>query len=100
MKWMYFVAGAVSVAIIIVMTAYIKPSKAFHQQAPDLETTDYVQRVKAPKLPQQLNFAGESVPLSDAHVRENLDREMLANCFRHSYTFLLIKRSNKFFPII
>ena len=97
MKWVYFSAGGTLVILFVIMSAYIKPNTP---NTIDVETSNYVQRVKAPKLPQSLDFASEEVPLSETYVLESLDREMLANCFRHSYTFLLIKRANKFFPII
>lgn len=56
--------------------------------------------VKAPKIPENLTFAGEKVPVSNFDVRESLDREMLVNTFWHSSTFLSVKRANKYFPVI
>lgn len=51
-------------------------------------------------LPSETNFAGEALPLNDMDVRERLDRELLVNANWHSNTYLMIKRSNKVFPII
>lgn len=51
-------------------------------------------------LPNDLNFAGERVPLENFDVREALDKELLVNTYWHSQTFLLIKRANRFFPEI
>ncbi|NJK84923.1 MAG: lytic transglycosylase domain-containing protein [Bacteroidales bacterium] len=56
--------------------------------------------VTAVKIPDKLDFAGEPVPLDNFDTRESLDRELLVNTFYHSQTFLLIKRANRFFPII
>ncbi len=56
--------------------------------------------VAAVKLPSMLYFADEKVPLDNFDTRESLDREMLVNTYFHSQTFLLIKRSARFFPII
>jgi membrane-bound lytic murein transglycosylase D len=58
------------------------------------------QHVAAPKIPIKVSFAKEPVPLDNFDVRERLDRELISNCFRHSATFLYIKRANRFFPII
>ncbi len=55
--------------------------------------------VPAP-IPQQVTFAGEEMPLDNFDVRERLDRELLANKFRHSATLLYLKRSARYFPII
>lgn len=56
--------------------------------------------VKAVKLPKHMEFAGENVPLDQADIRERLDRELLVNTYWQSNGLLLIKRSNKFFPLI
>lgn len=56
--------------------------------------------VAAVKIPQELYFAGEKVPLDNFDTRESLDRELLINTYFHSQTFLFIKRSVRFFPLI
>jgi len=52
------------------------------------------------KLPDSINFAGEIVPNNQLEVREALDREMLINSYWHSQTILLIKRANRYLPVI
>lgn len=54
----------------------------------------------APKIPNELNFCGERIDLSNYYLREKFDRELLSFSYWHSQVFLLIKRANKFFPII
>ena len=54
----------------------------------------------APEIPDSLNFAGEKVPVDDFYVREALDREIIANVYRHSATILTMKRAYRYFPII
>lgn len=54
----------------------------------------------APKLPTQLDFAGESVPLDDLEVRERLDRELIINSYAHIGTILLLKRGHQWGPLI
>ena len=51
-------------------------------------------------IPGTLDFAGEKVPLGYFEVRESLDRELQVNSYWHSQTVLLLKRANRFFPII
>lgn len=51
-------------------------------------------------MPKNLNFAGENVPLEIEDVKERFDRELLINTYWQSNALLLIKRANKFFPII
>ena len=56
--------------------------------------------IKAVKLPSYMEFAGEPVPLEKADIRERMDRELLVNTYWQSNGLLLMKRANKFFPII
>jgi len=56
--------------------------------------------IKALPMPENLNFAGETVPLKDPDVYERMDRELLVNTYWQSNALLLIKRANKYFPVI
>lgn len=60
----------------------------------------YDYNIYAIDLPEKLDFAGERVPLEIRDVRERFDRELLVNTYWQSNGLLLIKRANKFFPII
>lgn len=51
-------------------------------------------------MPDTVFFAGERMPLEYFDVREALDRELMSNTYFHSQTMLLIKRANRFFPVI
>ncbi|MBB1140289.1 lytic transglycosylase domain-containing protein [Myroides sp. WP-1] len=51
-------------------------------------------------LPSKANFAGERTPLEIIDVKERFDREMIINANLHSSTTLVIKRAERYFPII
>lgn len=51
-------------------------------------------------FPTAVDFAGESAPLQIGDVRERLDRELLINANLDATTVLIIKRANRYFPII
>jgi len=51
-------------------------------------------------MPDSVYFAGERMPLEYFDIREALDRELMSNTFFHSQTMLLIKRANRYFPLI
>jgi membrane-bound lytic murein transglycosylase D len=57
-------------------------------------------RVFGLNLPHDLNFAGEPVPQTDFSVRESVDREFLTSTYWQSNMILLIKRANRWFPVI
>jgi len=56
--------------------------------------------IKAIKIPDNLDFAGEKVPLYKPDIKERIDRELLVNTYWQSNGLLWIKRINKYFPII
>lgn len=57
-------------------------------------------QISAIEIPKDLNFAGEPVPQQDPEIMERVDREFLVNTYWQSNALLLMKRANKYFPII
>ncbi|MBA4744281.1 MAG: transglycosylase SLT domain-containing protein [Muricauda sp.] len=70
----------------------------------EAETTDKnvadTYQISAIEIPEDLNFAGEPVPQEDPEIMERVDREFLVNTYWQSNALLLMKRANKYFPII
>jgi LysM repeat protein len=64
----------------------------------DMFNTKY--NVFALNTPKDLYFCGEKVPMEDREIRERFDRELHVNTYWQSQTLLLIKRANRYFPII
>ena len=56
--------------------------------------------VKPFELPEQMSIAGESMPIERLDVQESLDREILVNSYWQSNNLLMLKRSDKWFPVI
>lgn len=56
--------------------------------------------VTPPNVPEQVSFDGQTIDLRRYDRRERMDREMMAFTYMHSTTMLLIKRANRYFPII
>jgi len=52
------------------------------------------------RIPDNVTFAGERVPVDDPDIRERLDRELHVNTFWHSNTIILIKRAHRWLPQI
>ncbi|WP_324026671.1 lytic transglycosylase domain-containing protein [Maribacter sp. BPC-D8] len=57
-------------------------------------------KISSIDIPADLNFAGEVVPQADPEIMERIDREFLVNTYWQSNAVLLIKRANKYFPVI
>ena len=56
--------------------------------------------VTPPTVPEQAIFDGDTIDLRRYDRRERMDREMMSFTYMHSTTMLLIKRANRYFPII
>ena len=56
--------------------------------------------VIAPFIPEKLFFCDEKVPIENQDILERFDKEILVNTYYHSKAILILKRSNKYFPII
>ena len=57
-------------------------------------------KVYALRLPESIDFAGEKTPLDAPDIQESLDKELLVNTYWQSNMMLLLKRANKYFPLI
>lgn len=57
-------------------------------------------KVFAVILPDNLKFAGEKLPLDRFYVKEALEREITLNTYFHSSSILLLKKANRWLPLI
>ena len=53
-----------------------------------------------PKVPDYIVFAGDTVRFDRADLRERMDHELIAFCYSHTNSTLMIKRANRYFPQI
>ena len=53
-----------------------------------------------PEIPSEVSFADETIRLDRADLRERMDREITAFTYSHQLTLLMIKRANRYFPIV
>ncbi len=58
------------------------------------------QSIEQVHIPQNMTFAGETVPLNNPDARERLDRELTSITFRHSSTIRILKLANRWFPVL
>jgi len=91
--------GGVGIGFLVLQLLGFSPEK----EAGDAEYLQYMSenyKVFSPVAPDEMSFAGEEVPLALTDVKERLDRELLVNTYWHSNTFLILKRANRWFPVI
>jgi hypothetical protein len=64
------------------------------------QVSDTLYNVKSFRLPDNVTFAGEKMPLDNFDTRESLEREILTSAYRHSSTILIIMRAHRYLPLI
>ncbi|RKS53307.1 transglycosylase-like protein with SLT domain [Gillisia mitskevichiae] len=67
---------------------------------PEIKVVGEHYTIHALPMPENLNFAGEPVPIENPDIYERMDRELLVNTYWQSNALLLLKRANKYFPVI
>lgn len=93
------------IALILVSSMLIfgtkneQPDKVKNDTITEKNTSETYE-IKALKIPSELEFAGERVPLEKDDIKERIDRELLVNTYWQSNGLLLFKRVHKYFPII
>ena len=86
--------------IVIIFITFLLVNSFQKREIKKPKNTSEKYEIQALKLPNDLNLAGERVPLEIDDVRERMDRELLVNTYWQSNGLLLLKRTNKYFPIL
>ena len=63
-----------------------------------IERTIVRDQVKAPKVPEFVVFAGDTIRFDRADLYERMDRELSAFTYSHTNSILMLKRSGRVFP--
>ena len=92
----YLILGSILMGLVLI--GFITSKRGLDDAFQELFNRNY--SIFALNIPEELSFAGESVPVEYFDVRESLDRELLVNTYWQSQTLLFIKRANRYFPLI
>lgn len=99
LKILLMSTGLIAICALSIQAVQDGPSTAENEVvSKDSSTEDY--NIHALKMPENLNLAGESVPIENPDIYERMDRELLVNTYWQSNALLLIKRAHKYFPVI
>ena len=97
-KHYYFLGTSVlffGIAQLFIFSADLKSEDELHQQHFNMKYGIF-----AINQPEDLNFAGEEIPIYSSEIWERIDKELLKNTYWQSNTMLYFKKANKYFPII
>jgi hypothetical protein len=98
MKWfgriISFSAGG-AICLAVVFFAGYNDSEKVKEERPVVQSMTC-----SPDVPSQIAFCGETVDLTRYNRHEGMDRELSSFTYFHSTTMLLMKRANRYFPVI
>lgn len=63
-------------------------------------TITHGETVHNPPVPRSVEFAGQTIDMDRQDLYERMDRELTQMVYSHSSTLLMLKRANRFFPMM
>jgi membrane-bound lytic murein transglycosylase D len=97
-KLKYVLSGVIFILVCFFFVFAILEKKDAEKDYRNLFYRSY--RILSPEIPDNMDFAGEKVPLDIYYVRECFEREVIANTYMHSSTIMMFKRAYRWFPQI
>ncbi|NOX65458.1 MAG: lytic transglycosylase domain-containing protein [Chlorobi bacterium] len=94
----FFMLGGLTTLTLVIIFSFTSMNK--FAIADDSQEFPQNYKVVVPYIPDELEFAGERVPLENFDVRERIQREFIVSTYYHSATILYLQRANRWFPII
>jgi len=92
----------ITISVILLIGAGVLLSNNIIGNKTAFKTYDFGEpyKVYALQIAKEYTFAGETVTMDDADLRQRMDKELLVNTYWQSNMMLMIKRSNQYFPLI
>ena len=95
-KYKIFIGSLLMISALMLFSLSLLKSKSAFKSYGMSEPS----KVYALDIASEYTFAGETVSLEDPDLHERMDKELLVNTYWQSNMMLMIKRSNKYFPLI
>jgi len=103
-----FLIAAVCLAVVICAGFLLSgstSSSSVHFLPAEISSSEVVEEENfsltvAVTVPNEIEFAGKQIKLDRYDLRERFDREINSFTYYHSTTLLMIKRANRYFPVI
>lgn len=92
-KYLFFLAGTLSSVFLVLILGFDETKKS------TAAGVSYNER-PIPKIPAQMSFAGEKVPLEQWEIREQFDREFTLIFYQTGGLLNILKYANRWFPLI
>lgn len=95
-----------TISTIILSTAILsaaviwRPIESVAEPLPQPRVESDFAQVLSPQVPSHINFCGNKIDLDRNDMYERFDRELTTLIYGHGSTMLMLKRANKYFPIL
>ena len=96
----YPIAGFCILVVVAAIFGFCSSSSSPSATTENEEISNAEHWTTSPYIPENVDFAGELLPLNLFDVRESLERELIVNMNFHSNTLQYLKRTARFFPVI
>lgn len=97
-KTVVYILSVVIIAAVVFI--FVRAKDRLSQEEEFLSKYKSNYGIYNPPIPDSLSFAGEMIPMNTFYVYEDFERELLVNTYWQSSTLLMLKRANRWFPII
>lgn len=94
------IAGLILICLTGIVVTANQSFRYFSKKDEHKSFSDTTHLNRSCKIPDTVTFAGERMPLENFDTRESLERELIISAYRHSSTILIIKRANRYLPVI
>lgn len=103
MKHTHILHITAAAAISVALAGQLRAASPHTVQAPAVESSSSSARfspVVSPSIPRSFELCGQKVDLDKVYNYERFDRELTSLAYTHGNTLLVIKRANRYFPLI
>lgn len=97
-KYIIAFGGVLVFLIIIKLFNYSLSDHLSDASFEDYFNTNY--KIFSVRIPKNLNFSGEKVPISNVKVHEAMEKELIKNTYWQSRSTVLHRRATQWFPMI
>lgn len=98
-KAVWFSLGLIAGVLLLSQLAF-RDNDNKDKEKEKQKTAVQLPQIVLPPLPDEMDFAGEKVPLDRWEVREGFERELIYNYYAQGHLSYLLKLSKRYFPVI
>lgn len=100
MKWLNFKNIILVIVCLLISVSGFVINGTLRDDDKQQQLLEQNYKVYSLPIPESVTFANQKISLKSFDIKERFDRELLTNVYWQSQTILMLKRANRFFPVI